>query len=331
MTTRTALSFLLLGLGASAAHAQVWGDPYSPPAPAPAPVLAPAPPPMPAPAPVSPYAPPPTAWGAPAPAPPPASPPAAAASSSTSAATVTASIAIAAAPTRTPIALDDDPAADRTWLSPTPETQRRGSWTYNNYEFLVHGMSYGIADNLQVTGFVLPAYSEGSPAIYGASAKVRVLAGGPLRLALTGSVWSVDAGDGSDSTMVVSAGGTAALCLDRGCTSQLGVNTDLIKAGGDSTNYAGGGDSSEDSGVARISAYAAIRMSSHLKLLAELNRGRIGTGKLELADDGLLMLGVRFHSRWAAADLGLAMPMNFSDDDPDTRGAFPAINLTYRP
>ncbi len=329
MTTRIALALLLLG---GTAHAQVWGDPYAPPPPVPVPV------PVPVPAPVSPYAPPPPDWGAPAPAPSPAAPAPAPVATSTStsstASTVTSSITITPdRPSRPRVALDDDPAADRTWLSPTPETQRRGSWTYNNYEFLIHGMSYGIADNLQVTGFVLPAYSEGSPAVYGGSAKVRILSGGPLRLALTGSVWSVDAGDGSDGTMVVSAGGTAALCLDRGCSSQLGMNADLIKVGGDGTDAAVGGNStsSEDNGVARISAYASIRMSSHMKLLAELNRGRIGTGKLELADDGLLMLGVRFHSAHASTDLGLAMPMNFADEDPDTRGAFPAINLTYRP
>jgi len=312
MTTRTVLALLLLG--ASTAHAQVWGDPYAPPAPVPVPAPAPVP------APVSPYAPPPTYWGAPAPAP--VSPVSPTTTTLSSSATVGDE-----RPARARVALDDDPAADRAWLSPTPETQRRGSWTYNNYEFIVHGLTYGVTDNLQVTGFALPMYAEGTPSVFGVSAKLRVLPRGPLRLAVTGSLWTVDPGvdslDDPDvpNTTVITAGGTAALCLDAGCISQLGANVDLIGIGND--------DADDD--TIRTSAYASIRMSRRMKLLAELSRGRIGTDDLELADDGLLMLGVRFTSAHVSTDLGLAMPMNFADDDPDTRGAFPALNLTYRP
>ena len=63
--------------------------------------------------------------------------------------------ATAAAPAATA-----DPNLDRGFLLPTAMTQPKGTLTYNNYELLLHGVTYGITDNLQVSATVLSPISS---------------------------------------------------------------------------------------------------------------------------------------------------------------------------
>jgi len=288
----------------AAAQPIPWANP-TPPAPAPAPAPAPVP------APVS-------AWPAPDPYLVPEMRPARA--------DLETSVTIEAPPPPEFRAIATDPASDRAWLSPTPETQRRGSWTYNNYELVVHGLSYGLTDRLQLTAVLKPAYSEESVAVYGGSLKYLV-ADGPLKLAVTGSFWHASADHGDSTGNLMTAGATASLCLDRGCRGMVGANIDVFN---------GGNAGSDDQSATRIAGYAALPMARHMKLLFEIDRGALSDGdQFEVAPGGIMMVGFRFFNSRFAGDLGIVMPVDFaesgSDDDNGLSFAYPLINFTYRP
>jgi hypothetical protein len=81
-----------------------------------------------------------------------------------------------------------DPNIDRAFLLPTAMTQPAGSLTYNNYELLLHGITYGITDRVQASVTVLSPIVEDMPFVGFAAVKGRVVATDRFNLALQGSL-----------------------------------------------------------------------------------------------------------------------------------------------
>src|SRR5688572_28820601 len=69
---------------------------------------------------------------------------------------------------------DLDPNLDRTFLLPPAMTQPKGSITYNNYELLLHGITYGLTDRVQISGTVLAPITEDIPFMGFAAVKGQV-------------------------------------------------------------------------------------------------------------------------------------------------------------
>ena len=79
-----------------------------------------------------------------------------------------------------------DPNLDRGILQPTAMTQPAGSLTYNNYELLLHGFTYGFTDRLQASVTVFSPIVKDMPFVGLAAVKWRLISAGRLHVALSG-------------------------------------------------------------------------------------------------------------------------------------------------
>src|SRR6185503_6351501 len=94
------------------------------------------------------------------------------------------------------------PNIDRGFIQPTALTQPAGKLTYNNYELLIHGLTYGLTERLQVsvTALLVPPVLKGSLFVGAAALKWRFLSTARLHLAVQGSAGYVSTSfDDSDS------------------------------------------------------------------------------------------------------------------------------------
>ena len=67
-------------------------------------------------------------------------------------------------------------------------TQPAGSVTYNNYELLLHGITYGITDRVQASVTVLSPIVQDMPFVGFAAVKGRIVSTERFHLALQGSL-----------------------------------------------------------------------------------------------------------------------------------------------
>src|SRR5215471_11701396 len=81
-----------------------------------------------------------------------------------------------------------DPNIDRGFLLPTAMTQPAGSLTYNNYELLLHGLTYGVTDRIQATLTVLSPITTDMPFVGFGALKARIVATDRLHVALQGTL-----------------------------------------------------------------------------------------------------------------------------------------------
>ncbi|HEY7372125.1 MAG TPA: hypothetical protein VIF57_08210 [Polyangia bacterium] len=235
---------------------------------------------------------------------------------------------VTAAPSPAARGTSDDPNIDRGFLLPTAMTQPAGSVTYNNYELLLHGVSYGITDRVQASVTVLSPIVQDMPFLGFASVKARIVSVDRFHLALQGSLgWghSFDSSDTSRDAYTAGAGAFASYCLREDCSSLASVSatyqavfpgsfsnrTDMVIYGGSIVH-----------GVGR-----------HFKLLGEVasaaGRGG-GSGDLENIDGVLVGYGVRFHTDAIAADVGFMKPVSGSATDGDFIMGLPFVSVSYR-
>jgi hypothetical protein len=217
-----------------------------------------------------------------------------------------------------------DPNIDRAFLLPTAMTQPKGSVTYNNYELLLHGLTYGITDNLQTTVTVLSPMTKDMPVLGLMAIKGRMLATDRLHLSLQASAGVGHSfGDAQSSTgYTLGSGAFASLCLRDDCSSLLSASVTYQLALG--------------SGGARSSQFVIYggslvhAVSTHVKLLAELTSA---AGKVNADFDNLpgalASYGVRFHTGALAGDVGFVRPMGSELDDEFLLG-LPFVNVSYR-
>jgi hypothetical protein len=230
--------------------------------------------------------------------------------------------AITAGSPQTPGA-SDDPNIDRAFLLPTAMTQPAGSATYNNYELLLHGFTYGITDRVQLTATVLAPIAETIPFVGLAAAKWQFLSTPRLHLAVQASagLWRALT-DGSATITTAGAGAFATACLSEDCAS-------LVSA---SAIYQLGVSSSEGSAQALIYGGSIIAaVSSHAKLLFEVASatGRDSNSGFDSFPGALVSYGVRLHGTSFASDIGFIKPVLSGGDGGIILG-LPFASVSYR-
>jgi hypothetical protein len=224
-----------------------------------------------------------------------------------------------------------DPNIDRGFLQPTAMTQPAGSLTYNNYELLLHGLTYGITDQVQVSATVLAPLFKDMPFVGVASVKWQFLSTQRLHLAAQGSATMIhlsfnesDSPDGSVSGSVYffGAGAFASYCLREDCSSLVSLNASYQV-----------GVASVGSGTAQAVVYGGSivhGVSRHVKLLGEITSAgafNVDNSTFSNAPGALVSYGVRLHNSNIASDIGFIRPL-FSDSD--FLLGLPFINVSYR-
>jgi hypothetical protein len=219
-----------------------------------------------------------------------------------------------------------DPNIDRGFLLPTAMTQPAGSVTYNNYELLLHGVTYGITDRVQGSVTVLSPIVRDMPFVGFAAIKGRIVSTDRFNLALQGSLGWGHLFDSSDVDGDLYSGGVGAFasyCLRQDCSSLLSASATY------QLTFAGSSDN-----VAQTVIYGGSvvhRVGRHLKLLAEVTSavGHAG-GETENLDGVLVGYGVRFHSDNIAADVGFLKPVTGGVSDGGFLVGLPFASVSYR-
>jgi hypothetical protein len=215
-------------------------------------------------------------------------------------------------------AVAGDPNIDRGLVLPTAMTQPAGSVTYNNYELLLHGMSYGLTDRLQLSATVLAPIIKELPFVGSASLKGQVYRGERLHLALQGSLGGAYNQDGGDGAFIGGLGALASVCIRQDCSSLLSASAtyQLIGTARDSSN-----------GGLIYGASLVHRVGTHVKLLAEVASASLFTsGDVK---GGLLSYGVRFYGNSIASDIGFMKLVGGDGSDPFLLG-IPFASVSYR-
>ncbi len=222
-----------------------------------------------------------------------------------------------------------DPNIDRAFLEPTALTQPAGSLTYNNYELLLHGLTYGITDRLQASVTMLAPIVTDMPLLALAAAKWRLVSVSRFHLAVQGSAgvghsFNEDSqGNGVSNVYLLGAGAFATYCLRDDCASLLSLNASYqsVLSGGSTGN-------------AVIFGGALVqRLTAHVKLLAEVTAESTkfpGSDSYSVADGVLVSYGVRFHTNRVASDVGFIKPVSFSGDSGGFLMGLPFVSVSYR-
>jgi len=220
-----------------------------------------------------------------------------------------------------------DPNVDRGFVLPTAMTQPAGSITYNNYELLLHGVTYGITDRVQASVTVLSPITRDMPFLGVAAVKGRIVATDRFHLALQGSVGMVrvfDTADADKSGYTAGAGAFASYCLRQDCSSLLSASATYQLAFEPSVV-----------GATHLVLYGGSivhSVSKHVKLLGEVGSaaGRDHSNDFQNVSGLLVNYGVRFHTDSIAADVGFVKPIATSGDDGGFLVGLPFVNVSYR-
>jgi hypothetical protein len=227
-----------------------------------------------------------------------------------------------------------DPNIDRAFIQPTAMTQPAGSVTYNNYELLLHGVTYGITDDVQATLTVLSPITSDMPFLGAAAIKGRISPLPRLHLAAQATFGVLHAGNalndsgGTTDTNVVTLGmgGYATACLRDDCASVVNASVNYQYA----TNY-------NSAGGAHLVIYGGalvLRATEHVKVLGELTSaaGRDSSQRsFENIDGFLISYGVRFHTGALAADVAFVKPVQTSVSTTDNWAlGLPFVSVSYR-
>ena len=223
----------------------------------------------------------------------------------------------------------DDPNIDRGFLLPTAMTQPAGSVTYNNYELLLHGVSYGITDNVQASITVLSPIVQDMPLIGFAAVKARILSVDRFHLSLQGSLGWAHVFNTSDlnggDVYTAGVGAFASYCLREDCSSLASVSATY--------QAAFPGSFSDRADMVIYGGSVVHSVGRHVKLLGEVASaagGSVTTGNLDNIGGVLVGYGVRFHTDSIAADVGFMKPVSGSATDGGFLMGLPFVNVSYR-
>jgi hypothetical protein len=242
---------------------------------------------------------------------------------------------VVAAPAAQPPAAAD-PNIDRGFIQPTAMTQPAHSLTYNNYELVLHGLTYGITDHLQTSVTVMAPLVRDMPFLGIAAVKWQFLSTPRFHLALQGSATMIHvfggdniAPDGSStgggaSAYAAGAGAFASYCLRDDCSSLASLNATYQLA------FAG---RSDETAQAIIYGGSIVhRVSPHVKLLGEVTSmaaTTVADSNFDNISGALVSYGVRLHTANIASDVGFMKPISGDGNDPFLLG-LPFINVSYR-
>lgn len=233
---------------------------------------------------------------------------------------------VAVAPVGSAPEVGSDPNIDRGFILPTAMTQPAGSVTYNNYELLLHGFTYGFTDRVQATATILSPIVKDMPFFGIAALKGQIVARPRFYLALQGSFGyghTIDSSGTGGGGGLGGAGVFATACLRADCSSLATLSTTYQIA------FASGA-----SGTGHMVVYGGSlvhRVSRHVKLLGEVTSAAVKDPSQDFdnAPGALVSYGVRFHSANIASDIGFMKPFFDDGEDPFVMG-LPFINVSYR-
>lgn len=229
-------------------------------------------------------------------------------------------------PPAAPAAPAMDPNLDRGFILPTAMTQPAGSITYNNYELLLHGVTYGITDRVQASVTALSPITSDMPVFVVGSLKGRLLSTDRFHLAVQGSLTYLDdmRGQVYSGVTSVSAGAFGSFCLREDCSSLFTLSTTYSLA-------SSGGDSSHAQGLV-YGASLAHSVTPYFKLLGEVVSGSLWTasGDSTFPHGALVNYGARFHSSRMAADIGFVLPVSSEGPLGGFLLGIPFVSFSYR-
>jgi hypothetical protein len=238
-------------------------------------------------------------------------------------------VAKAAPATPAAAAIAADPNIDRGFLLPTAMTQPAGSITYNNYELLLHGVSYGITDRVQASLTVLSPIVRDMPFVGYAAIKGRVVSTDRFNLALQASFGGghITVLDDGQSFYSAGAGAIASYCLRSDCSSLLSASATYQLGLHTLTSL------SERVDTLIYGASVVHRVSQHVKLLGEVTSAAGTSGNnpdgFQNLDGVLVGYGVRFTAHDLAGDVGFVKPVGPAVDDEFLLG-LPFVSVSYR-
>jgi hypothetical protein len=216
--------------------------------------------------------------------------------------------------------LREDPHIDRAWFSPTAMTQPAGTFSFNSYELVLLGLTYGVTDSFQLSAITLPPYVEDIPFVGYVSGKLslplsgRVRLGGSLGLGLA-------AHDGDTGTFGI-LGGALSICTDEPCASLVSFYL-----------YAGFFlEESEDVIPIGYGASLIQRLGRRVKLVLDVGSGGVlASNSRQFAEGVVVSYGLRFFTGNIAGDIGLIRPIFFNEDvDMPFILGVPAVTFSYR-
>ncbi|MEO6777068.1 MAG: hypothetical protein ABI467_29320 [Kofleriaceae bacterium] len=227
----------------------------------------------------------------------------------------------------------DDASSGHVAIMPTALTPPAGTWSFEDDELLMIGVSYAVTDQLLISATtMIPVTSDFYWGFL--SGKLQVLKQGPLRAAIQVGVGGVVANSTdvvdnngmttssttSDSASGAEVAGTATYCLDDGCYSHL-----------DGAVVAGFAHQNQASVPVAFMGGLVARISNHVRLVAEADTAHL-FGDISGQANGLLAwYGVRFTSRQIAVDLELVKPFCANGDcDGGPPIGLPWVSFTYR-
>ena len=238
-----------------------------------------------------------------------------------------------------PVPAASDPNIDRGFLLPTAMTQPARSLTYNNYELLLHGFTYGITDRVQTSVTVLSPIVRDMPLLGLASAKWQFVSTPHLHLAVQGSAGMLHEFAQNDVS------GTTAYTLGAGVLASFCPREDCATLLSASATYQAGFGANQDQASHSVIYGGSIvqRISPHVKLLGEVAslvvRNPSSENDFSNAPGLVANYGVRFHTGSIACDIGFMKPIftdffaggdgNNRSDDPFLLG-LPFVNVSYR-
>ena len=225
-----------------------------------------------------------------------------------------------------PSASADDPNIDRAFLLPTAMTQPAGSITYNNYELLLHGVTYGVTDNVQATVTVLAPIVKDMPLVVFGDVKGRIVHTDRVSLALQASAaFGQEMGSSAinSSAYSLGAGALTSLCLNDDCSSLLSgsLTYQIVSSSG----------SNNTSHFILYGGSLIQRISAHVKLLGEVTSAASGNDSNDISNSSVVLLsyGVRFYAGSIAGDIGFIKPISDNYDGGILLG-LPFVNVSYR-
>ena len=199
-----------------------------------------------------------------------------------------------------------DPNIDRGFLLPTAMTQPAGSVTYNNYELLLHGITYGITDRVQVSVTVLSPIVEDMPFVGFAAVKGRIVSDRPLPPGAAGIARL-------GTRLQFERRRRQPLHRRRGRAGQLLPARDCSSLASASATYQLVMPTAPTPAHMVVYGGSIVhRVGRHVKLLGEVTSAAGGardSGDLENLEGVLVGYGVRFHTNAIAADVGFLKPI----------------------
>lgn len=227
-----------------------------------------------------------------------------------------------------------DANIDRAFLTPTAETQPKGSLAVSEYQLFatgVLGASYAITDDLQISGLLgLPFQYDNPLWLASVSAKYRAYSSRRLRLAVqAGATRLADPDEGFDTdsheTWFTGAG-IASVCLDAHCSSLVTANLTLPFSDAQEDDLFG-----SESRVLYTASWVQ-RLHANAKLLLEVSGMASSDAETgwTVGQHWLVNYGLRLNSKSWTGEVGFMRPLDSDGNNGGFPPGLPFLQLTYR-